>query len=85
MAYLQRHAGVKRDAAAAAKLRALDNQAILARQEEIAAEQRREWEQLSPAERARIVQSRQDLARRYIGLLIWRQSNPGYSAPGTPF
>jgi TPR repeat protein len=85
MAFLRQHAGVKRDAAAAAQLRALDNQAILARQEEVAAEQRREWEQLTPEQRAQIVASRQELARRYIGMLIWRQSNPGYSSPGVPF
>jgi TPR repeat protein len=85
VAFLRRHAGVKRDASSAAQLKALDDQAIAARMEEVAAEQRREWEQLSPEQRAEIVATRQELARRYIGVLIWRQSNPGYRSPGVPF
>jgi TPR repeat protein len=77
MAYLRQHSGVNVDPQAAAQLRALDNNVILAQQAREAAELRREWNALTPQEQADIIAQRESIGHRWMNMQIFESQHPG--------
>jgi TPR repeat protein len=76
LAFERTQHGVKRDPASRQKLHDLDVKAnnVLMAQD---AARMREWLKLHPNDPS--------VGKKWLGLQIWRQSNPGYRAPGVPF
>jgi hypothetical protein len=79
IAWLQQNPGVDVNPQAEAKLRALDNQVIAAQQAREAAELQRQWDAMTPEQRAEVVGARQQIFHRWLRLQYWQSNHPGVS------